>query len=326
MQDHEIDEATEARPDTGQDPFHRTTALIPVGSIAGRALVTVIAIMTYLAALTAGVALAIGDTSRAWTNDVSREMTIQIRPATGRDLDAEAQKAADLARAARGIAEVRVVSKDESERLLQPWLGSGLDLGELPIPRLVVLRLAPDTTPDLDALRRGLRDKVPGASLDDHGSWSLRLGAMARALVFAALVVFGLVLTAMALAVAFATTGAMAGTREIISVLHFVGAEDRFIAAEFRRHFLRLGLRGALIGAVAAIATFYAAGVASAWWVATPGGEQIEALFGHFGLGATGYVAIAAIAVAVAGLTGLMSRAIVLRQLRDLVEAAAGRM
>ena len=303
MQDHEIDEATEARPDTGQDPFHRTTALIPVGSIAGRALVTVIAIMTYLAALTAGVALAIGDTSRAWTNDVSREMTIQIRPATGRDLDAEAQKAADLARAARGIAEVRVVSKDESERLLQPWLGSGLDLGELPIPRLVVLRLAPDTTPDLDALRRGLRDKVPGASLDDHGSWSLRLGAMA-----------------------FATTGAMAGTREIISVLHFVGAEDRFIAAEFRRHFLRLGLRGALIGAVAAIATFYAAGVASAWWVATPGGEQIEALFGHFGLGATGYVAIAAIAVAVAGLTGLMSRAIVLRQLRDLVEAAAGRM
>ena len=41
--------------------------------------------------------------------------------------------------------------------------------------------------------------------------------------------IFGLVLMAMGLAVTFATRGAMAGNREIVDVLHFVGAEDRFI-------------------------------------------------------------------------------------------------
>ena len=48
-----------------------------------------------------------------------------------------------------------------------------------------------------------------------------------------------LVITAMALAVAFATRGAMAGSRHIVEVLHFVGAEDRFIAGEFQRLFFR---------------------------------------------------------------------------------------
>ena len=43
----------------------------------------------------------------------------------------------------------------------------------------------------------------------------------------------------------------MAGNREIIEVLHFVGASDAFIAREFQSHFRRLGLRGAIIGELA---------------------------------------------------------------------------
>ena len=72
-------------------------ALVPAASIAGRALVTVVAIMTFLASLTAGAAILISDTSRGWQDEVAREMTIQIRPAAGRDLDADTNKAVELA-------------------------------------------------------------------------------------------------------------------------------------------------------------------------------------------------------------------------------------
>ncbi len=294
------------------------TALIPAGSIAGRTLVTVIAIMTYLAALTAGVAVVVSDSSQSWVQDIGREITIQIRPAANRDLSSEAEKAAEIARKLPGIKDVRVYSKAESERLLQPWLGSGLDLGELPVPRLVVATLSDSAAPDLGALRKSLIAQVPGVSLDDHGTWMTRLKTMANTLVLVAAIVFVLVLTAMALAIAFATTGAMAGTREIIAVLHFVGAEDRFIANEFRHHFVKLGLRGGAVGASAAIATFLIASAASSWWLSTPGGEQIEAMFGRFSVGLKGYALMFVIALGVAGLTGLMSRIIVLRQLRDL--------
>ena len=89
-----------------------------------------------------------------------------MRPVPGRDLDEATQQAAAIARKAAGIATVDPYSKTESEKLLQPWLGSGLDLGDLPVPRLIVLKLEPGRAVDVAALRKAL-DAVPGATVDD---------------------------------------------------------------------------------------------------------------------------------------------------------------
>ena len=313
-----------ATPREGSDPdaqglarLRQDRPLVPGASIAGRALVTVIAIMTFLAALTAGAALLIAGASDGWREQVSREITIQVRPVPGRDLEVEAKKAGDIARAAPGVAAVRVFTKEESARLLEPWLGTGLDMAELPVPRMIVVTRQPGVSPDLDGLRKALA-AVPASSLDDHHLWLERLAAMARSVETGAALIFGLMLAAMALAVSFATHGAMAENREIIDVLHFVGARDSYVAKEFQRHFLRLGLAGGGIGAVAGCLVFASSGIAGRWWTATPGGDQMEALFGSFSLGWAGYAAILAIAGGVALLTGLTSRAIVYRHLRGL--------
>jgi cell division transport system permease protein len=307
-----------AMSEAGHGVLKQNRPLVPADSVAGRALVTVIAIMTFLAALAAGAAFLVGDASHGWTDAIAREMTIQVRPAPGRDIESDVAKAAAQARAAAGIAEVRVFSKDQSERLLEPWLGTGLALDDLPIPRLVVLELAPDGHPDLQGLRKALAGSLPTASLDDHRAWLDRLAAMAKTLVVIATLIFALVFIAMALVVASATSGAMADNREVVSVLHFVGAQDRFIAREFQRHFLKLGLKGGLIGGGGACLLFLAASFASRWWIASPGGDQVEALFGTFALGPLGYAAITAISAGTGLLTGAMSRSIVFRHLQSL--------
>jgi cell division transport system permease protein len=110
----------------------------------------------------------------------------------------------------------------------------------------------------------------------------------------------------------------MAGSREIVSVLHFVGASDQFIAREFQRHFLRLGLRGAAFGGLASIIIFLLSGWLTSRWSADPAAEQIEALFGQFNLGRGGYFTIGLIAAMMAVLTGLISRKVVYRQLRKV--------
>ena len=75
-----------------------------------------------------------------------------------------------------------------------------------------------------------------------------------------------LVLVATGLAVAFATRGAMAGNREVVDVLHFVGADDDFIAREFQRRFFRLGLKGGLAGGGLALLLITLCGfLLSAW-------------------------------------------------------------
>ena len=100
-------------------------------------------------------------------------------------------------------------------------------------------------------------------------------------------------IVAMATAIGFATRGAMAGNREIIEVLHFVGAADSYIARQFQGHFLRLGFKGAAIGGLSAALFFALASLVSAWRSRSAGGEEIAALFGAFALGSAGYAAIA---------------------------------
>lgn len=309
------------RTSSGEDnraPPRRDVPLVPPDAIASRALVTVIAIMTFLASLTAGAAILIQGASRDWRQDVSREITIQVKPAPGRNLDQDTKKAEELARATQGVADVRGFTKAESEKLLEPWLGAGLELGQLPVPRLIVVRLAADRPWNASQLRASLSQSVPSAILDDHKLWIQRLATMSQTMVLVAAVIFCLVLVAMALAVAFATRGAMAGSREVINVLHFVGARDSYIAQQFQRHFLLLGLRGGAIGGLAAIASFLAAGLLSNRWVTHGGGEQIEALFGTFSLGLAGYASTLLIAVSVAVLTGVTSRSVVFRHLQGL--------
>jgi cell division transport system permease protein len=296
----------------------RHKPLVPAASVSGRALAIVIAIMTFLASLTAGFAIVLADASNEWRGAVGLEMTIQVTPRAGRDIEVDAAKAAQIASGFAGVAQARAFSRQESEELLAPWLGAGLDLSQLPTPRMIVVRRNTGARLDEIGLRAALDAALPNAALDNHGAWMERLDTMAQVVVGASAGIFVLVLTAMALAVGFATRGAMAGNRDIIEALHFVGAADGFIARQFQFHFLRLGLRGGVTGGGLAILLFLALGFLTRQWTASAGGEQAEALFGSFSLGWGGVAAIAVISVAVALLTGFISRAIVYRSLGRL--------
>jgi len=293
----------------------RDMPLVPADSIAGRALVVVIAILTFLACLTAGGAILVAEASQSWRGDVSRDVTIQIKPRAGEDADALVAAAAEIASRAPGVADATAYSKAQSEAILAPWLGDGVDLGQLPIPRLIVVHMQPSHREDLEPLRAALAAGAPAASLDDHRLWLSRLDVMAGAIVVFASALFALMIVAMGTAVGFATRGAMAGAREIVEVLHFVGAADSYIAGQFQRHFLRLGFEGAGIGGGGAAFFFAVAALASLIARRTAAGAEIAALFGAFRLDLSGYAAIAVVAGAIAMLTGALSRRIVFRQL-----------
>jgi cell division transport system permease protein len=307
----------EATPLPGQGP-HVATAIVPKGSIAGRSLIAVVAIMTFLAALTTGAVMMVASAASDWQSNVSREITIQVRPTAGRDVEADINKAVGIARATPGIADVRPYTKDESERLVEPWLGSGLNLDDLPIPRLIVVKLWTGPPPDFAALRETLAAEVPSASLDDHRRWIDRMRTMAGTAVAGGVAILLLVLAVTMLSVSFATRGAMATNRPIIEVLHYVGATDSFIGTQFRRHFLLLGFKGGAIGGGAAMLLFGLASALSNWLAGTPSGEEAAALFGSFAMSAGGYVTILGQIAVMALVTAFASHRTVKRTLESL--------
>jgi cell division transport system permease protein len=296
----------------------RSVSIVPKDSIAANALAAVVAIMTFLAAVTSGgVAMVIGAASE-WQSEIAREITIQVRPISGHDIEAEVTRAADIARGTRGVEDVRVYSRRESERLLEPWLGPGLSLDDLPVPRMIAVRVAPGAVPDIAALRETLMREVTGASLDDHRGWIDRMRGMARTAVAGGLMVFGLVLAATILSVTFATRGAMASNRPIVEVLHFVGAKDAYIARQFQRHFLTLGLKGGALGGGVAIVFLALAGRIGDLFVSTAGGAEASALFGSFSVGPLGYFIVVAEIILIALITAVTSRQVVIHTLRRM--------
>lgn len=307
-----------AEPRSVPMPPRFETPIVPRNSISGRALIAVVGIMTFLASLTVGAVLLVNQSAENWRSDVSREITIQVRPAPGRNVDQDVERAAALAKGIAGIASVRAMSKDESARLLEPFLGAGLKLDELPVPRMIVVALSSGTPPDLTQLRRALATDVPTASLDDHRGWAGRMRAMSNSVVAAGFVILALMLAATILSVSFATRGAMATNRPVIEVLHFIGARNGFIAGHFQRHFLVLGLQGGLVGGGAAVVLFLLAELVGRWFGGSAAGEQTSALFGTFSIGLLGYGAVAAVIVAIALVTAFTSRHTVNRTLEAI--------
>lgn len=295
-----------------------SSSIVPKSSIAGRSLAAIVAIMTFLAALTTGAVLTVVSAATDWQASVGREVTIQVRPAPGRDTDDDVRRAAAIARAIPGIADVHPYTKAESAQLVEPWLGAGPVLDDLPIPRLIIVHLAPGARPDLEGLRKTLAAQVFGATLDDHRRWIERMRTVAGTAAATGLAVFALVLAVTVLAVTFATGGAMATNRPIIEVLHYVGATDAFIGRQFQRHFLVLGLRGGAIGGGAAILLFGMMEATNAWLASTPGGDEIAALFGRLSIGIIGYVSILAQIGLMAVVTALASRQTVRRTLAGM--------
>lgn len=298
--------------------FGKQAPILPDESVSGGSLVAVIAIMSFLAAFTVGLVRIANVSAEDWRGELSNEMTIQVKPVEGRDLDSDAQKVLAAAQKSPGVSEARAYTKEETEKLLEPWLGTGADLKSLPVPRLIRLRMSDRSEKNIAALRYALSQSVPGAVLNDHLGFSSRLAAISRAVWFLGMAILALVLSATVLSVSFATRGAVASNRATVEVLHFVGARNAYIAKLFQRHFLKLGLKGAVIGGAIAALLFALPRFISRLFNLFAGGGDTVFLLNSVGLDARGYFEIAATVIFVALIAAIGSRLTVYSTLRSI--------
>jgi cell division transport system permease protein len=284
-------------------------------SIANRALVAVVAIMAFLAALAGSAASMIQSAAQDWSGAITNEITIQIKPAAGRDLFKDQMRAVDIANKFPGIEKAAPLSRTDSAELLTPWLGAGFEITDLPIPQLITAKISRTERVDITALSKALKAEIPNAIVDDHKVWRDRLQSMSNNLLSIVFFFLCLFVLAMGLAVSFATRGAMASSRDIVEVLHFVGASDAFIAKEFQRHFLQIGLFGASIGSACALLFIWAMDAVSQRF-SNASTEQVEALFGRMEVQSGLILVILFITLIMAGVTSAVSRVVASNLLR----------
>jgi cell division transport system permease protein len=234
----------------------RSSQIVPSASIAGDALTVVIAIMTFLACLTAGAVYMVNRSAQAWVNDITSEITVELDPVNTADIEQKMTLVSLFLAKQKGITQVKPLTAEDSAKLLEPWLGESTALSALPIPRLIAVEIDRSNPPDIELIKEALSQNFEGVTLDDHRRWQAEIKTLTRSAALGGLAVLGLVAAATIAVIVSATRSTMATNREIIEVLHFVGANELFISREFERHFLGLGIRAGLVGAIAAAIAF----------------------------------------------------------------------
>ena len=230
----------------------RPAPLLPEADARDGSLIFVVAVLCFLACLTAIGALAADRPAPGCIGQLSAEATVVVRPQHGETPDAAAARAAEALAGAPGVAEARALEPQKAYDLIRPWLGDISDLQDLPVPRLVAVTLDPKAPADAAKLSKALQAADVDASVDDHSLWIKdvrRSAGLARVLASA---VFVLIAGAAAAVVAFATRAGLTARHEVVQVLHITGAEDGFITRLFQARFARIAGLAGLAGAIAA--------------------------------------------------------------------------
>ncbi len=263
------------------DSLRRQTRVLPSEASARCPLLMVIAVMCFLAAISAGGVLAVNRVTQEWTTGLENSMTVQLKTQPGlgdRNAAAEMQlrRIVEILENTEGVLSVTPISREEAARLLEPWLGAETFADALPVPQLIDVRFDPGNEPDLDTLENEIAEVASGVVLQDHNRWNDRILTFAdflRGLAFGIMTLIAITTTAI---IVFATRAGLSAQHEIVEVLHLIGAQDKFIAREFQFELLALGLKASLLGVAAAILTLMLAPRLSGTFSDLPGAYLIS--------------------------------------------------
>jgi cell division transport system permease protein len=234
--------------------FDRHSDLPLKGDASSLYLPWLVAPMVFLSAVALAGAFILNGLIGRWDRDVSGTLTVEVAAAPGDAAESaeptrrRVEEVLKLLDGTPGIASSRALSQEQLIALMAPWLGTSDVLKDLPLPALIDVTVKADADLDIDALAGKIAKAVPGASLDDHRRWLDRLIGLSRSIEWLAIGIVTLIGAVTAATVYYATRTGMAIHREVVEVLHVIGASDAYIAGQFAHRAFVLGLRGGILG------------------------------------------------------------------------------
>ncbi|GGD72098.1 cell division protein FtsX [Croceicoccus mobilis] len=277
----------------------------------------VIAIMTALTVIAAAGGLALGSIAAAAGDELQGGVTVQIAGPPEAEAARQAQAVAALLADDPEIRALRRLDRDERAALIAPWLGdAGFD-GEdaddnlLVLPELVEVQLTGEAGEDVLAdLRSRVEAVAPDALVSADTSWLAPVGRAIEALQWLALSLVGLLALATLAAVLLASRSALNANRQVIELMHLLGAQDRQVAELFQR----AAAVGAGVGGAAgfAVALAVVSGLAGRFEALGPGQSAA-------GLNPLHWAVLALIPIMVTLLAAVTARLTVLATLRRMV-------
>ena len=223
-----------------------------------------VCIAVFLFGVTMSGVLSVNAMLNAWNESILGALTVQIMPVVENNKDAaqaevlrQQSKAVEFLSAYPGIEKAVSLSDKQLNRLIQPWLGDGVEVSDLPVPRLIDVKINKDANIDFMELAEKLSETAPLASIDNHKMWLDKLIKFADSLRMLALVVLILVVVVTSGAIFYCTQTSLGLHRSVIEILHLMGAKDTYVAQQYARKTGILGFFGGVYGLALAVPTIF---------------------------------------------------------------------
>jgi cell division transport system permease protein len=213
-----------------------------------------VAAMSFLAALALAGTLASAMLAAQWRNDTVSALTVQVTEPQAPDAagtESRSEAVFSALSSAPGVTGAKIMSADQLNQLLVPWLGANVAQLALPVP--AVISATWQGAENTDALAASLQKIAPGTLVSTGSAWAARVVALTSSLQASAATVLVIVALVAAAVVAVATRAGLAQRREAIEIIHGLGALDADIAASFAARATLLTVIGALIGGILAL-------------------------------------------------------------------------
>ena len=215
----------------------------------------IISIAVFIFAITLSGVLSINSILENWNQSILGSLTVQVMPINDANQEKAAaetlayqEKAIEFLQTIEGVIKVTPLDEDQLKNLIQPWLGDGVNIENLPMPRIIDVKLASDAEIDFAKLAQDLAIASPQASLDNHKLWLSKLIRFADGLKLIALTILLLVTAISAGAIFYTTQMSLGLHKYIIEILHIMGAKDAYVAQQYAKRMAFLGLIGGLFG------------------------------------------------------------------------------
>ncbi len=223
-----------------------------------------ISIAVFIFAITLSGVLSINSMLYNWNQSILGSLTVQVMPSNNTNKEkaraetlAHQDKAIEFLKTVKGVEKVTPLQDEQLQKLIRPWLGDGVDINGLPMPRIIDVKISPDADIDFGDLAARLNEATPMASIDNHKLWLSKLIKFADGLKMLALTVLILVIMVSSGAIFYTTQTSLGLHKNIIEILHIMGAKDTYVAQQYARRTGFLGLTGGLFGLFFAIPTIF---------------------------------------------------------------------
>lgn len=194
-----------------------------------------------------------------WEKSLNRQLTIEFPAKADGTNSSLTEKQSDevisLVQATPGVMRVKKLKDSDILKILEPWLDSTAIPDDFPFPSLFDVETDSKINIDLLDLTSKLSKISQGVRIHNHANWYTSIAKISRGLFGFSVLLAALILLTVCATIIFITKKTLSIHKDVVKILQLIGAQDKYIASQFKRYYFSVGLKGSLISIILSMFT-----------------------------------------------------------------------